>query len=88
VQPFGEAAESDPSGPQLVDHGENVLGVTSEAVELPDGEHVAFAEMVEAGIEMAESRISDNRHCCSHVSIVFETGGRRIFWPSSQDTSR
>ena len=56
VQPFGEAAESDPSGPQLVDHGENVLGVTSEAVELPDGEHVAFAEMVEAGIEMGSAR--------------------------------
>ena len=111
------------SGRQLVHHRENVLGVASESIELPDGEHVAFAEMVEAGIEMgsgrgraahamvgvdavrpgflkrverklrvliggADSRISDNRHCCSHVSIVFETGGRRIFWPSSQDTSR
>jgi hypothetical protein len=52
VQTFGDAAESDPSGSELVDHGENVLGVVSEAVELPDGEHVAFAEMVEAGIEM------------------------------------
>ena len=55
VQTFGEAAESDPSGRQLVHHGENVLGVASEAVELPDGEHVAFAEMVEAGIEMGSA---------------------------------
>ena len=56
VQTFGEAAESDPSGRQLVDHRENVLGVASEAVEFPDGEHVAFAEMVEAGIEMGSAR--------------------------------
>ena len=55
VQTFGEAAESDPSGRQLVHHRENVLGVASEAVELPDGEHVAFAEMVEAGIEMGSA---------------------------------
>ena len=55
VQTFGEAAESDPSGRQLVHHGENVLGVASEAVEFPDGEHVAFAEMVEAGIEMGSA---------------------------------
>ena len=56
VQTFGEAAESDPSGRQLVHHRENVLGVASEAVEFPDGEHVAFAEMVEAGIEMGSAR--------------------------------
>ena len=52
VQTFGEAAESDPSGRQLVHHGEHVLGVASEAVEFPDGEHVTFAEMVEARFEM------------------------------------
>ena len=53
VQTFGEAAESDPSGRQLVDHRENVLRVASEPVEFPDGEHVAFAEMIEAGIGTA-----------------------------------
>jgi hypothetical protein len=92
-----------PSGCQLVHHRENVLGVASEPIEFPDGEHVALAEMVEAGIEMgsargraahamvgvdagrsgflkrvelklgilvggADSRVPDDRHCCSHVS--------------------
>ena len=55
VQTLGEAAESDPSRCQLIHHRENVFGVASEAVELPDGEHVAFAEMVEAGIEMGSA---------------------------------
>ena len=55
VQPFGEAAESDPSGRQLVNDGKYVLRVASEAIQLPDGEHVAFAEMVEAGIEMGSA---------------------------------
>ena len=55
VQALGEAAESDPSGRELVDHRENVLGVAPEAVELPDGEDVIFAEVVEAGIEMGSA---------------------------------
>jgi hypothetical protein len=41
--------------PQLVHHRENVLCVASEAVQFPDGEHVALAEMVEAGIEMGSA---------------------------------
>ena len=52
VQTLGEAAESDPAGRELVHHRQYVLGVASEAVEFPDGEHVTFAEVVEAGIEM------------------------------------
>jgi hypothetical protein len=55
VQTFGEAAESDPSGRQLLDHGENVLCVASEAVEFPDGEHVTLTEMVEAGIKLGSA---------------------------------
>jgi hypothetical protein len=55
VQTFGEAAESDPSGGQLVHHREYVLGIASEAVEFPDGEHVALAEMVQASIEMGSA---------------------------------
>jgi hypothetical protein len=51
VQTFCQAAESDPSGSQLVHHSENVLRVASKPVELPDGEQVTFAEMVEAGID-------------------------------------
>ncbi len=59
VQTFGEAAESDPPGSQLVDNRENVLGVASEAVELPDGEHVAFAEVIEVGVKLrSASRVS------------------------------
>jgi hypothetical protein len=38
VQALGEAAESDPSRRQLVDDGENVLGIASESVQFPDGE--------------------------------------------------
>ena len=56
VQTLGDAAEPDPTGGQLVDHGEHVLGVATEPVELPDGEHIAFAEMVEAGIELGSAR--------------------------------
>ena len=33
-----------------------MLCVASEAIKLPDGEHVALAEMVEAGIEMGSAR--------------------------------
>ena len=58
VQTLGEAPEPDPAGSQLVDDSENVLGVASEAVELPDGEHVAFAEMVEAGVKLRVGRPS------------------------------
>ena len=54
-RPFGEAAESDLAGRQLVDHGKDMLGVAPKPVELPDGEHVAFAEMVQAGIELRPS---------------------------------
>ena len=56
VQALGDAAESDPARCQAVDDGEHVLGVAPESVELPDREHVAFAEMVEAGIEMRAGR--------------------------------
>ena len=61
VQTLGETAEPDPARSQLVDDGENVLGVASEAIELPDREHVAFAEVVEAGIELwtASRRTAD-----------------------------
>ena len=55
MKTFGEAAESDPSGRQVVDHGEDVLCVASEAVQFPDGEHVAFAQMIQAGIEMGSA---------------------------------
>ena len=34
---------------------ENVLRVAPEPIELPDGEHVAFAEMVEAGIKLGSA---------------------------------
>ena len=54
--PFGEAAESDPASNELVDDGEDVLGVASEAVQLPDGQHVAFAEVVEAGVVWSSGR--------------------------------
>jgi hypothetical protein len=37
VQTFGEAAESDPSGSELIHHRKNALGVASEAIEFPDG---------------------------------------------------
>jgi hypothetical protein len=56
MQALGEAAESDPSGRQLVHHREDVLGVASEAIEFPDGEHVTLTEMIEAGIEMGSGR--------------------------------
>src|SRR6185312_831656 len=46
VKALGEAAESDSARGQLVHYGKNALGVASEAVKLPDGEHVAFAEMM------------------------------------------
>ena len=52
MQTLGEAAEADPARRQLVDDGEDVLGVAPEAVELPDREHVTFAEVVEAGVEL------------------------------------
>jgi len=55
VQTFGEAPESDPSGSQLVHDSENVLCVASQAIEFPDGEHVAFAEVLEAGIELGSA---------------------------------
>jgi hypothetical protein len=56
MQTLGEAAESDPARGQVVDDGENVLGVASEAVQFPDGEHIAFAEVVEAFVEMGSGR--------------------------------
>jgi hypothetical protein len=52
VQALGDAAESDSARSQVVDDGEHVLGVASKSVEFPDNENVAFAEMVQAGIEM------------------------------------
>jgi hypothetical protein len=33
-----------------------VLGVAPEAIELPDGEYVACAEVVEAGIQLGSAR--------------------------------
>ena len=37
----------------------NVLGVASEAVQFPDGEHVAFAEVIEVGVKLrSASRVS------------------------------
>ena len=58
VQTFGEAAESDPPGRQLVHHRENVLGVASKAIKFPDGEHIALAEVVQAGIKLGSARRS------------------------------
>jgi hypothetical protein len=46
VQPLSEAAESDSATRQVVDDRKDVLGVASEAIELPGGEHIAFAEMM------------------------------------------
>ena len=56
MQTFGEAAESDPARGQVIDDGEDVLGVAPESVQLPDGKDVALAEVVEAGIEMWPGR--------------------------------
>ena len=42
------ASEPDPARRQVVDDGENVLGVAPEAVELPDSEHVTYARVVQA----------------------------------------
>lgn len=42
VHALGDAAEADATGGELFDHGEDVLGVAPEPVELPDGEDVAF----------------------------------------------
>ena len=45
----------------MVHHREDVLGVAAEAIELPDGEHIAFAEMVEASFQLraASRRAAD-----------------------------
>lgn len=56
VQALGEAAEPDPARGELLDNGQDVLGVATQAVELPDGEHVTFAQMVQAGVEMRPGR--------------------------------
>jgi hypothetical protein len=77
VQTFGEAPESDPSGSQLVHDSENVLCVASEAVELPDGEHIAFAKMVEAGVKLGSARrrtanamVGEDARCPSLVKRI------------------
>ena len=56
VQTFCQATESDPARGELLDDGEHVLGVASEAIQFPDGEHVAFAEMIQTSIEMWSRR--------------------------------
>jgi hypothetical protein len=56
VQTFGEAAESDPPRSQVVHHRENMSCVSPEPIQLPDGEHIAFAEMVEARIKLGSAR--------------------------------
>ena len=73
METFGQAAEPDPTRSQVVDDGENVLRVASEAVQFPDGEDVTFAEMVEAGIEMGSGRGG-----AAHA-IVGEDAGRSGF---------
>jgi len=35
----------------VVDDGKHVLGVAPEAVKLPDGEDIPFAEVIETGVE-------------------------------------
>jgi len=39
-----------PPRSQLVDDGEHMLGVAPEAVELPDGVDVIFAEVIKASV--------------------------------------
>jgi len=41
-----------PPRSQLVDDGEHMLGVAPEAVELPHGEDVALAEVIEASVKL------------------------------------
>jgi hypothetical protein len=52
VHTFGEATESDSARGQLVDDGKNMLRVASEPIQLPHGENVAFAEVVQAGLKL------------------------------------
>jgi hypothetical protein len=51
VQAFVQAAEPDAARSQLVDDSEDMLCVPSEPIELPDGQDVAFAKVVEAGVK-------------------------------------
>jgi hypothetical protein len=56
VQPLGEAPEADAASGQLLDDGEDLLCVASEAVELPHREDVALSEVVQSGIELRAAR--------------------------------
>ena len=52
MQTFGHAAEPDAARSQVVYDGEDVLRVATEPIQLPDGQHVAFAEVIEAGVKL------------------------------------
>lgn len=56
MKALGDAAEPDPSGHEVVDDGQDVLGVPPEAIEFPYREDVAFAEMIKTPIESGPGR--------------------------------
>jgi hypothetical protein len=52
VETFGEAAEPDPARRQLVDDGKDVLSVTPEPIQLPNGKDVAFTDVVQTRFKL------------------------------------
>jgi stage V sporulation protein SpoVS len=50
VEALGQAAKADAARGQLLDDGEDMLGIATEPVELPHREDIAFAKVAEAGV--------------------------------------
>ena len=50
VQAFGQASEPDVASTKAIDDGEHVAGIATQSVKLPNGQHVAGAKEVEAGV--------------------------------------